>query len=320
MKYKGKSMKGRMIWIVAAPVLAVVLWFSRDAVRLALFRPTEANLSYGIASPAQKLDIYLPENGRGPYPVVVFIHGGAFEFGDKRERTKAFVQRVQRVNAAGLAFVSINYRMAQEAAFPAAAADAHAAVRWLRANAGRYHLDPGRIAVWGQSAGANLALLVGVANTSATFADQTIAPEQSSNVSAVVAMFPPINFLSMDAQLKSNGCPPEKAKHDDPGSAKSEYLRAPVRSVPAKAAAASPVTYVDADAPTMLLQHGTKDCTVPYQQSVLMDRVARKHGARSRLMLFKGARHMDPVFETAGNTALVLRFLQQALAKPLPIA
>jgi acetyl esterase/lipase len=311
-------MNARMLWIVAVPVLAVVLWFSRDHVRLTLLQPSEPNLSYGTASPAQKLDIYLPGNGRRPYPVVVFIHGGAFEIGDKREATKAFVQRVQRVNAAGLAFVSINYRMAGEAPFPAAPADAHSAVRWLRANAVRYHLDPSRIAIWGQSAGANLALLVGVADSSPAFADQTIAPEQSARVSAVVAMFPPIDFLSMDEQLKSDGCPPQKATHDDPGSAKSEYLGAPVRSVPAKAAAASPITYVGADAPPMLLQHGTRDCTVPYQQSVLMDRVARKHGARSRLMLFKGAEHMDPGFDTGENTALVIRFLQQALARPLP--
>jgi acetyl esterase/lipase len=311
-------MKIRMLWIVAAPVLAVVLWFTRDHVRLALFQPSEANLSYGTASPAQKLDIYLPQDGRANYPVVVFIHGGAFEIGDKREATDAFVQRIQRVNAAGLAFVSINYRMAGEAQFPAAAADAHSAIRWLRANAARYRLDANRIAVWGQSAGANLALLVGVADRSSTFADQSIAPEQSSRVSGVVAMFPPIDFLSMDEQLRRNGCAPEKATHDEPTSAKSEYLGAPVRSVPAKAAAASPVTYVGADAPPMLLQHGTKDCTVPYQQSELMDRVARKHRAHSQLMLFKGAKHMDPVFDTAENSATVIQFLQKVLARPLP--
>lgn len=311
-------MNRRMLWIVAAPVLAVVLWFTRGHVRLALFQPSEANLSYGTASPAQKLDIYLPENAPRPYPVVVFIHGGAFEVGDKREATEAFVQRIQRVNAAGLAFVSINYRMAGEAQFPAAAADAHSAVRWLRAHAARYHLDPSRIAVWGQSAGANLALLVGVADRSSTFDDPAIAPEQSSRVSAVVAMFPPVDFLSMDEELKRNGCAPEKATHDDPASAKSEYLGAPVRSVPAKAAAASPVTYVGADAPPLLIQHGIKDCTVPYQQSVLMDRVARKDGARSRLMLFEGADHMDPAFDTAENSATIIQFVQQAFRKPLP--
>jgi len=267
----------RKLWIVATPVLVVVLWFTRGQVRLALFQPTEANLSYGAASPSQKLDIYLPRDGTSPYPTVVFIHGGAFEFGDKREPTEAFVQRIQRVNAAGLAFVSINYRLAGEAQFPAAAADAHSAVRWLRAHAARYHLDASRIAVWGQSAGANLALLVGVADRSSTFADQTIAPEQSSRVSGVVAMFPPIDFLSMDEELRQNGCAPAKATHDDPGSAKSEYLGASVRSVSAKAAAASPVTYVGADAPPMLLQHGTKDCTVPYQQSSLQGKTGRAH-------------------------------------------
>ncbi|VWX53283.1 alpha/beta hydrolase [Novosphingobium sp. 9U] len=310
-------MNRRMLWIMAAPVLAVMAWFSEGPIRLALYQPTAANLAYGKASPAQKLDIYLPEHTPGPYPVLVFIHGGAFEIGDKREASAAFVQRAQRVTDAGMAFVSINYRMSGEAPFPAAVADTRSALRWLRAHAGRYHLDPGRVAVWGQSAGANLALIAGLADRVPLFEDRTIAPEASARVSAIVAMFPPTDFLRIDDQLKRTRCPAQDRFHDDPQSAESRYLGAPVRSVPGRAAAANPVSYVTAAAPPMLIQHGTADCVVPPGQSVLMQEAARRAGARSTLMLLRDAEHMDPAFDTAQNTAVVLGFVRRAFARPL---
>ena len=116
------------------------------------------DIPYASLSPAQKLDIYLPDEGEGPFPVIVWIHGGAFMGCDKADlQVLPAIEGLKR----GYAVVSINYRLSGEARFPAPVYDAKAAVRWIRANAQRYHFDPGRIAAWGSSAGAYLAIDVG---------------------------------------------------------------------------------------------------------------------------------------------------------------
>ena len=116
--------------------------------------------AYASLSPAQKLDVYWPDTGDGPFPVIIAIHGGAFLFGDKRD-----VQVVNMLSGLtrGYAVVSINYRMSEEAIFPALVQDVRAAIRWVRANAQRLMLNPAKIAVWGSSAGGYLALMAGVA-------------------------------------------------------------------------------------------------------------------------------------------------------------
>lgn len=120
--------------------------------------PTHAKVAYATGSPSQQLDIYLPKTGTGPFPVIVFIHGGGFMVGDKNDG-----QEVPAVSAVdrGYAVVSVNYRMSGEAKFPAAIHDIKAAIRFIKANAAKYHLDPSKVATWGDSAGAHFAALVG---------------------------------------------------------------------------------------------------------------------------------------------------------------
>ena len=109
------------------------------------------DIAYADKSKAEKLDIYLPNEGKGPFPVIIFIHGGAFMFGDKADdQVNPALEGVKR----GYAVVSVNYRMSGEAVFPAAIQDVKAAIRFVRANAAKYHLDPKRIASFGNSAGA----------------------------------------------------------------------------------------------------------------------------------------------------------------------
>ena len=120
---------------------------------------TLTNIAYANTSATQVLDLYLPE-GNGPFPVVVNIHPGGFFTGDKEmvpgTPGKAMLE-------AGYAIASINYRLSGEATFPAAVQDAKAAVRFLRANAAEYKLNPDKIAAFGQSAGGNLASMLGTA-------------------------------------------------------------------------------------------------------------------------------------------------------------
>jgi len=299
----------RWIWPLGAVLLIATLGYVfQGRIRSALFVPTKADLAYGSASPAQKLDLYLPKDGKGPFPVVVFVHGGAFQFGDKREPFTGFVTGIEALQARGIAFASINYRMAGEAQFPAAVQDTRSAVRWLRANASRLNIDPTRIAIWGKSAGAYMATMTGVTDTSPRFDDPSVAPGVSSRVAAVVAMYGPSDFQQMDTQLRNSACGAGSATHDAVDSPESKFLGAAIPTIRAKVAEANPITYVRPDAPPMLLQAGEIDCTVPHQQSIILDEALRKANASTKLMLFPGAGHADDAFETQENQALVAAF------------
>jgi len=275
-----------------------------------------ADLAYADLSPSQHLDLYLPK-GAGPFPVVIFIHGGAFKFGDKAGLGPNFRHDVETANAAGIALASINYRMSDEARFPAAVQDARAAVRFLRANAERYHLDPDKIALWGQSAGGNIALMAGITGSEARF-DLAGSPLQHvpDRVSAVVSMYGPTQFLTMDEQLKAQGCPASMQNHNAADSPESLYLGAPIPQIPAEVAASSPLTYVAAGMPPVLLQHGTEDCIVPTAQSrILAARINAVAGpGRAVFEVFRRADHADSRFDAASNLEHVMAFHHTAFA------
>ncbi len=161
------------------------------------------DISYATVSDAQKLDIYLPAKGNGPYPVILYIHGGAFKFGDKRDgQVTPMLEGLKR----GYAVVSINYRLSGEAIWPAQIVDCKAALRWIRANSREYKLNPDKIAAWGGSSGGHLSAMLGTSGEVKSLENLTLGnPDQSSRVQAVVDWFGPTDFLRMDAQLKESG-------------------------------------------------------------------------------------------------------------------
>jgi acetyl esterase/lipase len=119
------------------------------------------DLAYASRSPSQRLDVYLPEQGDEPFPVIVAIHGGAFMGCDKADLQVLPMLAGLRRN---YAVVSINYRLSWEAPFPALVHDAKAVIRWVRAQAETYHFIPDRIAAWGGSAGGYLSTMLGVSS------------------------------------------------------------------------------------------------------------------------------------------------------------
>ncbi len=207
--------------------------------------------------PRQQLDLYLPR-GSGPLPLIVWIHGGAFRMGDKGDRIP-FEMLEQ-----GYAIASLNYRLSQHALFPAQIEDCKAAVRWLRANATRFELDPSRFASWGESAGGHLAAMLGTAGHERSF-EVGEHLEHSSSVQAVLDFFGPTDFLQMDAQRL-----PEGMIHDTVASPESQLVGGPIQELPAEVARANPVTYVTSEAPPFLVVHGDRDPLVPYHQSTLL--------------------------------------------------
>jgi acetyl esterase/lipase len=275
-------------------------------------QPDHADLAYASLSPAQTLDIYLPE-GDGPFPLVINIHGGGFRMGDKDMLDAPILEALL---AKGIAVATINYRLSSEARFPAAIQDSKAAVRFLRANASIYRLDPDRFLAFGQSAGGNLASLIGTTGNTAVFDNPALGnPGVSSSVVAVIDWFGPSDFSLLDKHATEQGCPPDHGAADSP---ESTYLGAPIATVPDKVKAANPITYIDAKDPPFLVQKGADDCLVPVGQSRVLAEALQQAGVATKLEILQGAGHGDmglsqPVFLSDANVARVVAFAEQHL-------
>jgi acetyl esterase/lipase len=282
----------------------------------------EKDLAYARTSAAQRLDLYRPTKGRGALPLIVELHGGGFVAGDKAAAADQAV--IDALVAHGYAVASINYRLAGEALFPAGVLDVKAAVRWLRAHASEYRLDPDRFGAMGESAGGYMAVMLAVSASTAAFDDDRLGnPGVSSAVQAAVDWWGPIDFSTMDHQLRVDpACP---ANFTSPNAARSIYsgwLGAPLLTVPSKVWAADPATYLPTvrSLPPVLIEHGDEDCTVPYQQSVDLGRALRRvRGASVRVEVFHGAGHGDD-FPVATQLPVAARFFDTALASGAPPA
>lgn len=269
------------------------------------------DIAYASISPAQKLDIYLPDEGDGPFPVIVSVHGGAFKFGDKADgQLTPMLEGLMR----GYAVVSINYRMSGEALFPNNINDVKAAIRWIRANAKQYYFNPHKIAAWGGSAGGNLSSLAGTSGDVKTLDDLSLGnSNQSSRLQAVVDWFGPTDFLMMDPQLTETGN--GKPDHNEANSPESLVLGKKITEIPEKVKEANPETYITRDDPPFLIEHGTNDHLVPTQQSInfakKLETVLGKE--KVTLVLLEGSKHGGPAFQTPENLKLVVAFLDAYL-------
>lgn len=223
------------------------------------------DLAYETVSPDQKLDLWLPnEPVAGPYPVILFFHGGAFSRGSKREDQS---EPVLRMLEHGYAVADVEYRKSGEAIFPAMLLDAKAAVRFLRGNAEKYDLDPSRIAAWGASAGGWIVSMLGVTSGMMEFADeQGVYADQSDAVQAVVDWCGPCgNFALMDSDFESDVVSVEE--HTSADSAEGLFMGGCLSEIPDRCRVAAPMTHVHADMPPILIVHGIPDQVVPVKQS-----------------------------------------------------
>lgn len=271
------------------------------------------NVAYATKSPAQKLDIYLPNAGDGPFPVIVSIHGGAFKMGDKADGQLTPVLEALKH---GYAVVSVNYRLSGEAIFPAQIQDVKAAIRFVRANAKAYKFNPDKIATWGGSAGGHLAAMAGTTGDVTLFDDASLGNAgQSSRVQAVVDWFGPIQFDQMDAQLRASG--KGVPDHDAANSPESELVGKQITQAANLVKRASPATYISPNDPPIFIEHGTEDQLVPTEQSknFYADLVKVMGKDRVTLTLLTGARHGGPQFGTPENLANVFAFLDKYLKK-----
>ncbi len=228
-----------------------------------------SNIPYCSADTAQKMDMYFPASG-GPWPTVVYVHGGSWMHGDKSEAAMF----ASGLNSMGYLVVSLNYRLYPPANFPAMIEDVKCGIRSLRAHAGEYNLDPNRIGAMGASAGGHLVSLLGTTESNSPW-DVGEYLDQSSRVKAVVSLAGVMDLSQQFPHADSNDIETMKRI----GFSETNMMEA------------SPISYVTPDDPPFLLIHGDHDDLVPYQQSqVMYDRLIQA-GVPAQLVIVKNGAH-----------------------------
>ncbi|MDY0152811.1 MAG: alpha/beta hydrolase fold domain-containing protein [Candidatus Cloacimonas sp.] len=275
-------------------------------------RTTYSNLVYATISNKQKLDLYIPASGISPYPVIVWIHGGAFLMGDKADASE--VTMINKLTSRGFAVASINYRFSSEAIYPAQIHDCKAAVRFLRANAATYSLDTSRFASWGASAGGCLASLLGTTYGIEELEGSDLGNSQfSSAVQVCVDWFGPIEFLTMDAQAAAQGFTINTNAATSP---ESKLIGAPIQTVPVQTNKANAMQYAGPGDAAFYGQHGTIDTNIPMLQTEnLRNVLAAVLGAENAIyQVVQGAGHGGSAFQTDANVDAITAFIYTHLS------
>ncbi len=262
------------------------------------------------------MDIYLPNDGAGPFPVILFAHGGGYFAGDKGDyETYPPLEGLKR----GYAVCAINYTLSGEALFPRQIQEGKAALRFIRANAARYSLDTSCIIAWGMSAYANLVAMLATTGHARFPELEDLAmgnPDQPHHVDACMIWFCPTNLASLADFALADVEP--AAIHAGPGAVMTWYFGMNLEDVPAEMLAlANPETHVSPAAPPFVIQHGKPDRIVPYVQSVrLADKLKAAIGENKvHLTIFDDYVHADRRFETMHNCSIVLDQLEDLLGR-----
>jgi acetyl esterase/lipase len=303
----GYSILPRRALILAVALIMALAGCSASARSKASVAPkatgarTFYDVAYANVSPAERLDVYLPAPISRSAPLVIWVHGGGWQVGDKSSIVHGYdpsvvlpkptkcndVVQVQApdvvaLNAEGYAVAAVNYRLNSNPID--AVADAKAAVRFLRANAVRYQVDPRRFAAWGDSAGGYSVIMLGLTGGQHTVFDQALGnPGVDASVQAVVDWFGPTEFSSIPGHLGP---------------------------------AEDPFTYIKAGRPLppFRIANGDNDCVVPVQESRRLYSALTKVGSTATLAVLPGARHEDPAFMRT-QLAPTVAFLNQAFGQ-----
>src|SRR6476620_11414401 len=239
-----------------------------------------------------QLDMARPE-GEGPFAAVICIHGGGFRAGTR----DGYDGLIKKLAKHGYVAVTVTYRLAPKYQFPAAIYDVKAAVRWLRANAAKYHIDPDRIGVTGGSAGGHLAQFLGVTGGVKEFEGDGGNGEQSSRVACVVNFYGPSDFT------KSYG------KSVDAAEVLPLFFGGNLEKERQKHIQGSPLYWVTPDAAPTLCVHGTKDQYVAFEQAEwIVDRL-KAAGVEAELLPMVGSMHgFKGDVEEKAEAAMILFF------------
>ena len=294
---------------------------SEPEIDMTQFKNAKLDIAYADESPNQTLDLLYPEDGEGPFPLVLVMHGGAFCSGHKRSH---YIKSMLLPVTQGYAVASVEYRLIQEAAWPAQLIDGKAAIRYLRANAKELNLDPERFAVWGNSAGGTVTQLMALSGDNEACDDFSVGEQASSRVQCAIAWYTISDIATaeqfgIDTQeelLRSGagkGMLPNAGKQTAGDTVFCKLLGYNPLIYPERTVKASPLSYVDQNCPPMLIQHGTNDLVVDYHQSVYMhEKVTALCGeGHSTLELFEGEPHGSQKIKADENISRCVDFLDK---------
>lgn len=223
------------------------------------------DLQYAFSGDRQTLDIYLPNEGEGPYPVVIDIFGGGWYFGNKSshklEPALALLRR-------GFAVVSINYSLSHQAKFPTPLLEVKAAIRYVRKHAAQYQLDPDRIALLGESAGAHYAALAATSAANGTFVDENYPNmDVSDEVQAVIAVYCPVDLGAMKSyfaiERQTMNLDTIISEYGEPDSMECYLLGGTKEEKPEAFYESNPENHINCKCPPFLFLHGDTDQVVP---------------------------------------------------------
>jgi len=258
--------------------------------------------------PLQALDIYLPNEGDGPFPVVFFAHGGAWAVGDKSDvQVVPFIGGLTR----GYAIVNLNYRLIPNIRYPENLFDIKAAMRWVALSADKYKLDPSRTALCGASAGAHLTMMAAFTQGQAAFGD--VPGAKTCKVLAVVNQFGPTDFTMFHAHYDESGYP--RAQIPGAPSSLDTLLGVKADLIPNLIRFINPIDMIHPGVPPILIQHGRRDPIIPYQQAVELFGKIRSIAGESmaELDISEDFLHADPGYAAADSVDRIFTFLDKYL-------
>jgi acetyl esterase/lipase len=298
-------MATKFLLLVSLPFLIAISTLGQAPGRIPAGIKAERNIAYvENGHRNQVLDIYLPETPSDkPLPLMIWIHGGAWMAGSQANPPVLFLV------SKGFAVASIQYRFAKDAIWPAQSFDCKAAIRFLRANAGKYNFDPDRFAVGGDSAGGHLAAFIGTSGDVKEMEGDLGNTNVSSRVQAAIDWFGPTDLLLMGEQAGPNSM----IHHNDTNSPESMLMGGAIQEKKELAKTANPLTYIDKHDPPFLIMHGDNDQLVPLAQSVILAKALIDAGVEVTMKTIPGAGHEDPKFRSPENQLLMEGFLRQAL-------
>lgn len=249
-----------------------------------------------------KLDVYLPRGVTRP-PLLVWVHGGAWQFGNKEKVPVVFRDK-------GFAIASLDFRQSTEAKFPGCVHDIKAAIRFLKASAGKYGYRKERMAIGGDSSGGHLAAMVGVTGGVSAL-EGTVGDHlnESSRVEAIVDYYGASNLETILSQSTPHGL-----------NVRTPALELLLGALPDKnselARLASPVTHVDDHDPPLLLIHGDQDKQMPINQSHELEGKYRASNLDVEFLVVHGAGHGGQAFYSGSTLDTALAFLGRTVGKP----
>ncbi len=246
------------------------------------------------------LDIYLPPTGKRSYPVVIWVHGGAWMTNDKYADIGYMENTVKGFIDSGYAVASIDYRWSTMATFPAQIQDCNQAVEFLYQHADKYKLDKNRFALIGFSAGGHLASLLGLSNNNKVTAFYPEGQEPHFKIRLVLDFYGPSDLLT----IKGNDS-------KDPQNPVTLLLGATTRDRPDLAKNASPATYVDKNDPPFLIVQGEKDESVNPEQSSQLSLKLNSAGVKNELIIVPNAPHYGVMFDAANIRKKVFAYLKE---------